>query len=92
MKGFNLVLAILIFLLAVTSAVFSFFLFEKRNQLVTDHGMMGAHFEELAVLFDKKQRHQVGFGSQQSKPGSQQEQRIEWFDGEGCCHVRSRGF
>jgi len=52
MKGFNVFLAVLIFLLAATSAVFSYFLFEKRSQLVTGYGYMGEKYEEAARLLD----------------------------------------
>ena len=54
MKGFNVFLAVLIFLLAVTSAVFSFFLFEKRAQLVTGYGYMAEKVEEAIKLMDAK--------------------------------------
>ena len=54
MKGFNVFLAVLIFLLAVTSAVFSFFLFEKRAQLVTAAGYMAEKLEESIKLMDAK--------------------------------------
>ena len=52
MKGFNVFLAILIFLLAVTSAVFSFFLFEKRTQLVHGYGFLGEQVGKAAKLLD----------------------------------------
>ena len=54
MKGFNVFLAVLIFLLAATSAVFSFFLFEKRAQLVTGYGYMAEKVEEAIKLMDAK--------------------------------------
>jgi len=41
MKGFGIFLAVLIFLMAAVSAVFSFFLFEKRSQLVDGWNFMG---------------------------------------------------
>ena len=52
MKGFNVFLAVLIFLLAATSAVFSFFLFEKRAQLVHGYGYLGAQVESATKLLD----------------------------------------
>jgi uncharacterized coiled-coil DUF342 family protein len=52
MKGFNVFLAVLIFLLAATSAVFSFFLFEKRAQLVTGYGYMAGKVEDAIKLMD----------------------------------------
>ena len=52
MKGFNVFLAVLIFLLAVTSAVFSFFLFEKRTQLINSYGFMGQQYAEATKLLD----------------------------------------
>ena len=48
MKGFNVVLAVLIFILALTSAVFSFFLFEKRARLVYGYGTLGENIEKIA--------------------------------------------
>ncbi len=53
MKGFNVVLAVLIFLLAATSAVFSFFLFEKRKQLIDSHTMMGERLAKSAEKLDE---------------------------------------
>ncbi len=52
MKGFNVFLAVLIFLLAATSAVFSFFLFEKRAQLVTGYGYMAEKVEDAIKKLD----------------------------------------
>ena len=46
MKGFNVFLAIVIFLLAVASAVFSYFLYEKRASLVTGHSYFAKHLTE----------------------------------------------
>ncbi len=52
MKGFNIFLAVLIFLLAVASAVFSFFLFEKRGQLVDGWADMTAKINAAAAALD----------------------------------------
>ena len=46
MKGFNVFLAIVIFLLAAASAVFSFFLYEKRASLVTGHSYFAKQLTE----------------------------------------------
>lgn len=54
MKGFNVVLAVLIFILALTSAVFSFFLFEKRARLVYGYGTLGENIENVAKIIDAK--------------------------------------
>ena len=54
MKGFNVVLAVLIFILALTSAVFSFFLFEKRARLVYGYGTLGENIEKIARTIDAK--------------------------------------
>ena len=53
MKAFNVILAVLIFLLAATSAIFSFFLFEKRKQLVDAHALMAEQFETSTQKIDK---------------------------------------
>ena len=53
MKAFNVILAVLIFLLAATSAIFSFFLFEKRKQLVDAHALMAEQFETTTQKVDK---------------------------------------
>ena len=53
MKIFNVVLASLIFLLAVVSAVFSFFLFEKRSQLVDNYTVLGKQIAKSATDLDK---------------------------------------
>ena len=46
MKGFNVFLAIVIFLLAAASAVFSYFLYEKRASLVTGHSYFAKQLTE----------------------------------------------
>ena len=46
MKGFNVFLAIVIFLLAAASALFSYFLYEKRASLVTGHGYFAKQLVE----------------------------------------------
>ena len=52
MKGFNVFLAVLIFLLAATSAIFSFFLFEKRAKLVSGYGTFTAHVTQAVEKLD----------------------------------------
>lgn len=52
MKGFSIFLAVLIFLLAAVSAVFSFFLYEKRGQLVDGWNDMAAKINAAAVALD----------------------------------------
>lgn len=52
MKGFNVFLAVLIFLLAATSAVFSFFLFEKRAKLVSGYGTFTDHVVKAVEKMD----------------------------------------
>ena len=54
MKIFNVVLAVLIFLLAVASAVFSFFLFEKRAQLVDSYSTLTKQYAKSAKDLDGK--------------------------------------
>ncbi|MBE6404211.1 MAG: hypothetical protein IKD10_02195 [Lentisphaeria bacterium] len=46
MKGFNVFLAIVIFLLAAASSVFSYFLYEKRASLVTGHSYFAKQLTE----------------------------------------------
>ena len=53
MKFLNIFLSILILLLAVASAVFSFFLYEKRQQLVTGWEMMAKAINSSAANLDK---------------------------------------
>lgn len=53
MKVANIILSILIFLLAATSAVFSYFLFEKRSMFVTGWGKMAKTINAAAVELDK---------------------------------------
>ena len=53
MKGFGIFLAVLIFLMAAVSAVFSFFLFEKRAQLVDGWNYMGGEIGKTAAALDK---------------------------------------
>ena len=52
MKGFSIFLSVLIFLLAAVSAVFSFFLFEKRAQLVDGWNDMAGKINETAAALD----------------------------------------
>ena len=53
MKVLNIFLSILILLLAVASAVFSYFLFEKRTQLVDGWGKMAKAINTSAKNLDK---------------------------------------
>ena len=52
MKALNITLSIVIFLLAAASAVFSYFLFEKRAQFVSSHNAMAAAIRENSVALD----------------------------------------
>ena len=53
MKGFNVFLAIVIFLLAATSAVFSYFLYEKRANLVTGHSYFAKQLTEATQKLER---------------------------------------
>ena len=53
MKVTNIVLSILILLLSVAAAVFSYFLFEKRSQFVTGWGKMAQTINTSAAELDK---------------------------------------
>lgn len=53
MKVVNVVLSILILLLAIASAVFSFFLFEKRSQLIEGWKKMATTINQSATELDK---------------------------------------
>ena len=53
MKGFNVFLAFVIFLMAVVSAVFSYFLYEKRASLVTGHSYFAKHISEATKRLEK---------------------------------------
>lgn len=53
MKITNILLSILILLLAAASAVFSYFLFEKRSQFVSGWGKMAAAINQTAAELDK---------------------------------------
>ena len=48
MKILNIILCIFIFLLAAASAVFSYFLFEKRSQFVSSHQKMAAEISSVS--------------------------------------------
>ena len=52
MKILNITLSIVIFLLAAASAVFSYFLFEKRAQFVNSHSAMATAIRESSVALD----------------------------------------
>ncbi|MBR2357948.1 MAG: hypothetical protein IKA65_07995 [Lentisphaeria bacterium] len=54
MKGFNVFLAVVIFLLAAASAVFSYFLFEKRESLVKGHGYFAEQLSKSIVTLEEK--------------------------------------
>ncbi len=60
MKVVNVVLSILILLLAVASAVFSFFLFEKRTQLVDGWNKMSTTINQSASEMDKGSGTDIG--------------------------------
>jgi hypothetical protein len=53
MKIANIILSILIFLLAATSAVFSYFLFEKRSMFITGWDKMAKAINANAIELDK---------------------------------------
>ncbi len=53
MKIVNIVLSVLILLLAITSAVFSYFLFDKRGQLVSGWDKMAVAINKTAAELDK---------------------------------------
>ena len=52
MKIFNIILSIFIFILAAASAVFSYFLFEKRAQFVSGHEKMARAIYESSKALD----------------------------------------
>ncbi len=52
MKGLNIALTVVILLLAIVSAVFSFFLFEKREQLTKGWSMMVGEINRTAKVLD----------------------------------------
>lgn len=53
MKAVNIVLSVLILLLAIAAAVFSYFLFEKRSQFVTGWEKMATIIQKSATELDK---------------------------------------
>ena len=53
MKVVNVILSVLILLLAAASAVFSYFLFEKRGQLVGGWDKMATAINQAAVEIDR---------------------------------------
>ena len=53
MKAVNIVLSVLILLLAIAAAVFSYFLFEKRSQFVTGWEKMATIIQKSAAELDK---------------------------------------
>lgn len=60
MKAVNVVLSILILLLAAASAVFSYFLFEKRSQMVEGWKKMATTINQSAKEMDKGSGTKVG--------------------------------
>lgn len=60
MKVVNVVLSILILLLAIASAVFSFFLFEKRSQLIDGWKKLATTINQSATEMDKGSGTKVG--------------------------------
>ena len=64
MKTFNLIACIIILLLAAVSAVFSYFLYEKRVQFVNGWSQMATAIETSAKTIDqkgeKKAPHDIG--------------------------------
>ncbi|AVM45934.1 hypothetical protein FYJ85_06195 [Victivallaceae bacterium BBE-744-WT-12] len=60
MKVVNVVLSILILLLAIASAVFSYFLFDKRSQLVEGWKKMATTINQSATEMDKGSGTKVG--------------------------------
>ncbi|MDD4818346.1 MAG: hypothetical protein PHI85_10290 [Victivallaceae bacterium] len=52
MKILNIVLSILILLLAITSAVFSYFLFEKRTQMVDGYTTLSSGIKQASEAMD----------------------------------------
>ena len=60
MKVVNVILSILILILAVASAVFSFLLYEKRAQLLTGWEKMAAAVNQTALEMDKGSGTKVG--------------------------------
>jgi len=53
MKAVNITLSILVLLMALASAVFSYFLFEKRSELVTGWGKMAVAINSVSKELDK---------------------------------------
>ncbi len=53
MKVFNIVLSVLILLLAITAAVFAYFLFEKREQITKWGNDMGDTIRSASAIMDK---------------------------------------
>lgn len=53
MKAVNIILSILVLLMALASAVFSYFLFEKRSELVTGWGKMAVTINTASKELDK---------------------------------------
>ena len=54
MKGFNVVLAAVIFVLAAASSVFSYFLYEKRANLVTGHSYFAKQITEATQKLESE--------------------------------------
>ena len=54
MKGLNVVLSIVIFILAVVSAVFSYILFDKRSQFIAGWDQFAVTVSKSAAILEKK--------------------------------------
>ena len=59
MKATNIVLSILILLLALASAVFSYFLFEKRDSMIKGWEKMATTINSASVSMDKTSGTQI---------------------------------
>ena len=54
MKAFNYVLSVLVLLLAIASAVFAYFLFEKREQMTKGWGMLATAIHNASAKLDSE--------------------------------------
>ncbi len=59
MKVFNIILSVLVLLFAIALAVTSFFLYEKRVQLLEGWGKFGEKSHEVATIMDKDSGTQI---------------------------------
>ena len=74
MKLLNIFLSILILLLAAAVAVFSFFLYEKRDKMIDGWGKMADAVNKAAVSLDK------GSGTEVAKELSPEELAHDKYD------------